>query len=123
VPFSESSPLRRARRALGLTQKQLAVLTGLSPSTISAIERLRNPDWRAALAKCKIDPSLTTLEVAMRILSVLGYVEYGRSYTFKDIERISRKIFEEDGLTHRPARCRRPYPWAASKQRHLRAVA
>ncbi|MBP9667847.1 helix-turn-helix transcriptional regulator [Candidatus Saccharibacteria bacterium] len=120
MPFAESSPVRRARQNLGWTQRYLAKVTGLSPSTIGVIERLRNPNWVLELERQNLKSSLTTLEVAVRICAALGALEYGRSYTVKEVARKSKMLFTEQGLTDRTRRLKQSYP---DQERHLRAVA
>ena len=119
MPFADSSPVRRARMHRGLTQRELAEMTGLSPSTIGVIERLRNPDWVRALEKAELHVSLTTVEVAVRICAAFGLLQYGRSYTIDEVARAGR-LFAKSGLTDRGRRCKLPYP--DRPIRHLRAA-
>ena len=116
MPFAESSPVRQMRSVFGWSQRELAEKTGLSASTISTIERLRNPNWVEALAKMDLEPTLTTLEVAVRICAAFGLLKYGRQYTIREVAR-KVQLFNEQGLTDRTARCARPYP-GRRQQRH-----
>ena len=48
------SPLRQARERLGISQTQLAMRTGIHPSTISRLEAgkvFAYPGWRGRLAR------------------------------------------------------------------------